>query len=180
MTITANNDSKTYGTLKTFSSTAVTETGLVTANGDTITGVTETSTGAPASATVGTYNIVPSAATGAGLRNYTITYISGTLTVNTATLTITANNATKVYGAPLPLLGVSYGGFVNGDTAANLTTPPTLTTTAIASSHVQAGGYQIAASGASDPDYAITYQPGTLLITPAPLTSSFPKKLHYK
>ena len=45
LTITANNDSKTYGTLKTFSSTAVTETGLVTANGDTITGVTETSTG---------------------------------------------------------------------------------------------------------------------------------------
>ena len=52
MTITANNDSKTYGTLKTFSGTAFTETGLVTANGDTITGVTETSTGAPVSATV--------------------------------------------------------------------------------------------------------------------------------
>ena len=46
LTITANNDSGTYGTLKTFSSTAFTETGLVTANGDTITGVTETSTGA--------------------------------------------------------------------------------------------------------------------------------------
>ena len=168
LTITANNDSKTYGTLKTFSGTAFTETGL--GNGDTITGVTETSTGAPASVTVGTYNIVPSAATGAGLRNYTITYISGTLTVNTATLTITANNATKVYGAPLPLLGVGYSGFVNGDKAANLTTPPTLATTAIASSHVQAGGYQVAASGASDPNYAITYQPGTLLITPAPLT----------
>ena len=43
LTITANNDSKTYGTLKTFSGTAFTETGLV--NGDTITGVTETSTG---------------------------------------------------------------------------------------------------------------------------------------
>ena len=56
MTITANNDSKTYGTLKTFSRTAFTKTGLV--NGDTITGVTETSTGAATSATVGTYNIV--------------------------------------------------------------------------------------------------------------------------
>ena len=77
LTITANNDSKTYGTLKTFSSTAFTETGLVTANGDTITGVTETSTGAAASATVGIYNIVPSAATGTGLSNYTISYISG-------------------------------------------------------------------------------------------------------
>ena len=85
LTITANNDSKTYGTLKTFSGTAFTEIGLVTANGDTITGVTETSTGAPASAKVGTYNIVPSAATGTGLGNYTIGYVNGTLTVNPAT-----------------------------------------------------------------------------------------------
>ena len=45
LTITANNGSKTYGTLETFLATAFTETGLVTANGDTITGVTETSTG---------------------------------------------------------------------------------------------------------------------------------------
>ena len=84
LTITANNDSKTYGTLKTFSSTAFTETGLV--NGDTITGVTETSTGAATSATVGTDNIVPSAATGTGLSNYTISYVNGTLTVNPASL----------------------------------------------------------------------------------------------
>ncbi len=52
LTITANNASKTYGTLKSFSATAFTGIGLVTANGDTITGVTETSTGAPVSATV--------------------------------------------------------------------------------------------------------------------------------
>ena len=86
MTITANNDSKIYGTLKTFSGTAFTQTGLVTANGDTITGVTETSTGAPVSATVGTYPIAPSAATGNRLDNYTITYVNGTLTVNPAPL----------------------------------------------------------------------------------------------
>jgi hypothetical protein len=36
LTITANDDSKTYGTVKTFDTTAFTETGLVTANGDTI------------------------------------------------------------------------------------------------------------------------------------------------
>ena len=40
LTITANNDSKTYGTVKTLSATAYTETGLVTANGDAITGST--------------------------------------------------------------------------------------------------------------------------------------------
>ncbi len=50
LTIIANDDSKTYGIVKTFGTTAFTETGLATANGDTITGVTETSTGAAASA----------------------------------------------------------------------------------------------------------------------------------
>ena len=51
LTITANSTSKTYGQTATFSATAFTETGLV--NGDTITGVTETSTGAAASASGG-------------------------------------------------------------------------------------------------------------------------------
>ena len=46
----------------------------------------------------GTYAIVPSAATGSGLGNYTITYVNGTLTVNPAPLTITANNDSKTYG----------------------------------------------------------------------------------
>ena len=170
LTITGNNDGKTYGTLKTFNGTAFTKTGLI--NGDTITNVTETSIGAGSLTTVGTYPIVPSAATGNRLSNYTITYINGTLTVNPAPLTITANNATKAYGASLPLLGVSYSGFVNGDTAANLITPPTLATTATASSHVFTGGYPITAAGTSDPDYTITYVLGTLTVTVAPLSIS--------
>jgi MBG domain (YGX type) len=32
------------------------------------------------------------------------------------------------------------------------------------------GGYAVNAMGGNDPDYAISYQPGTLFITPAPLT----------
>src|SRR5208337_1981018 len=125
LTITANNDSKTYGTVKTFSGTAFTETGLVTANGDTITGVTETSTGARVSATTGTYTIVPSAATGNGLSNYTIGYVNGTLTVNPATLTITANNDSKAYGTLKTLSGTAFTetGLVtaNGDTISGVT-----------------------------------------------------------
>ena len=50
------------------------------------------------SATIGTYDIVPFAAAGKGLSNYTITYVNGTLTVNPAHLTITANNDSKTYG----------------------------------------------------------------------------------
>ncbi len=100
LTITANNESKPFGTVETFSPTAFTEVGLVTVNGDTITGVTETSTGAPASAPVGTYPIVPSAATGNRLNNYTITYVNGTLTVNQSIIVLdpTAGGALSLSG----------------------------------------------------------------------------------
>ena len=40
--------------------------------------------------------ITPSAATGTGLSNYTINYIDGSFTVNTATLTITATNRARL------------------------------------------------------------------------------------
>ena len=60
--------------------------------------------------------------------------VSGTLTVGKAALTITAANASKLYGATLPTFTATYSGFVNGDSASILTTPPTLTTTATAAS----------------------------------------------
>jgi hypothetical protein len=62
---------------------------------------------------------------------------------------------------------VSYRGFVNGDTAASLTTPPMLTTTANASSPVVSGGYPITTAGAVDPNYTINFMPGTLNVTRA-------------
>ena len=85
--------------------------------------MTETSTGAAASATVGTYPIVPSAATGTGLGNYTISYVNGTLTVNPAALTITANNDSKTYGTVKTFGGTAFTttGLVNGDTVSGVT-----------------------------------------------------------
>ena len=70
----------------------------------------------------------------------------------------------------MPTLTASYTGFVNGDTSASLTTQPTLTTTATASSHVAGNPYTITASGAVDSDYTITYVAGTLTVTTAALT----------
>src|SRR6202035_1328570 len=67
-------------------------------------------------------------------------------------------------------LTTSYSGFVNGDTAASLTTQPTLTTTATASSHVSGSPYSITASGAVDSDYSISYVAGSLTVTAASLT----------
>ena len=95
---------------------------------------------------------------------------SSQLTVAPAPLTIAAVNQTKVYGAALPTLTASYSGFVNGDNSGSLTTQPAITTTATAASRVTGSPYAITASGAADPNYTIRYVPGTLTVTPAPLT----------
>jgi hypothetical protein len=62
-------------------------------------------------------------------------------------------------------LTASYSGFVNGDTAADLTTRPTLSTTATVNS--KPGSYVITASAAADPNYTIRYVAGALTITSA-------------
>src|SRR5262249_36874878 len=82
LTITAKDASKTYGQSVTFAGTEFTSSGLV--NGDSVTSATLTSAGAAATASVGTYPIVASAAAGSGLGNYTISYVDGTLTVKSA------------------------------------------------------------------------------------------------
>jgi hypothetical protein len=134
-------------------------------NGDTASSLTTPpalTTTATAASPAGSY---PITASGAASPNYTISYTGGTLTVNPVALTITAGNATKLYGAPLPALTASYSGFVNGDTASSLTAPPALTTTATAASLV--GSYPITASGAASPNYSIIYAPGTLIVSKA-------------
>ena len=96
LSVTANNATKTYGQTMSFAGSAFTMTGLV--NGDTVSSVTETSTGSGPTAAAGTYTIVPSNATfSAGLNsNYTITYANGTLTVNPTNLTDTAGQPLTV------------------------------------------------------------------------------------
>jgi hypothetical protein len=87
---------------------------------------------------------------------------SSTLTVEPAPLTITADSQTMFIGAALPTFTASYSGFVRGDTAASLTTQPSLSTTAKAATKV--GSYPITATGAADPNYAISYVGGTLYV----------------
>ena len=89
-----------------------------------------------------------------------------TTTVARAPLAIVASSGSKAYGQPNPLLTATYTGFVNGETAASLTTPVLLWTAAGPSSPT--GSYAIAAWGASSPDYAITLVPGVLTVTAPP------------
>jgi hypothetical protein len=121
-------------------------------------------TTATSSSHVGSYPITQGALTAVN-GNYSISFTSANLSVTPAPLLITANDASKVYGAPVPSLTASYGGFVNGDTAASLSTRPTLTMLATATSPV--GAYGINAAGASSGDYLISYVPGTLAVTKA-------------
>jgi hypothetical protein len=110
LTITANDDTKVYGTLRTFSGTAFTQTGLI--NGDTITGVTETSAGAAAAAAAGAYPIVASAATGTGLGNYNITYGNGLLTVSP--LLVVPGSQTAYEDVDKAISGISIGNAASG------------------------------------------------------------------
>jgi len=116
LTITANNQSKTYGSTFTFAGTEFTSSGLQ--NGETIGSVSLTSAGSPAVAAANTYSIVSSAATGGTFAagNYTITYSDGTMTVGTKELTVTAENKSVTYGDAAPVLTYTMTGFSNGDT----------------------------------------------------------------
>ena len=92
LTVTADDATKTYGETVTFAGTEFTAIGLQ--NSDTVASVTLDSAGAPppppSPAPVRDH---ASAAVGTGLGNYTISYVDGALTVGTATLTITADDA---------------------------------------------------------------------------------------
>ena len=123
-------------------------------------------TTATAASPVGTYPITCSGAAKAG---YEVTYVSGTLTVNPAPLTIIADNKSMGLGSTVPLLTASYFGLVNGDTPAVVGGSVELTTNATASSPV--GTYDITfANAPALPDYTVTTVLGTLTVNPDLLT----------
>jgi hypothetical protein len=167
LTITANPAGSTYGSpLVPNSSLTVSYSGFTNGDGPgSLTAppvvVNTASAGAPA----GAYAIIPS---GAVDPKYTIVYKNGVYKINPASLTIQANNALMAYSTNVPPLTLTYSGFVNGDAVSSLTTQPTVSTPATKSSNV--GTYPITASGAVDPNYTITYIPGTLRILPRELT----------
>ena len=66
------------------------------------------------------YIITPSVATGGtfNTNNYAIAYNTNALTVNPATLTVTADDLSRAYGATNPVLTATYTNFVNAETLA--------------------------------------------------------------
>jgi hypothetical protein len=158
LTVTAGNASRTYGTANP--SFTVSAAGAV--NGDTFS-FSESTTATPSSP-VGTYAIVP-VATGANLANYAVVYVNGTLTISQVTLTVTAGNASRTYGAANPSFTASAAGAVNGDTFTF-----TESTTATPSSPVGIYAIVPVATGANLANYAVVYVNGTLTISQVTLT----------
>jgi hypothetical protein len=163
LTITAGDANKTYGDTVSAGSLTYTTSGLV--NGDTVASVSVTSAGAAATAAAGTHPIVVSGASGTGLSNYSITYVSGTLTVNQRALTLTANNQSKTYGTAVPAASTSFttSGLVNGDTISGVT----LVGSGLAA-NAAVGSYTLtpsAATGTAAANYAISYVAGTMVVS---------------
>ncbi len=164
--ITASSGTMTYGgTVPTITPTF--GTGFVNGQDSSVLTTQPTCmTTAASTSPVGSY---PSSCEGAAATNYVFTYTPGTVTVTPAPLTITASSASVTKGAAVPTITAGYKGFVNGDAASNLTTQPTCSTTYTTSSAV--GKYPSSCTGAADPNYTISYVPGTVTVTAAPATA---------
>ena len=92
------------------------------------------------------------------------------VTVVKIPLTAHVANTTKVYGDANPEFNIAYSGFRDGDSEVGFSVPASISTIVDNSSKV--GKYDIVASGAVSDKYEISYIPGTLTITKAPLSIS--------
>ena len=187
LTVTANDQVKTYGSAITFTGSEFTSAGLK--NGEAIGSVALASTGAPAAAHVAVIPYVITAGSASGgtftAGDYTISYVNGQLTVNPALLTVTANNQAKAYGgSPFVFTGSEFtsSGLQNADVIASvtLTSPATDPNADVAGSP-----YLIAPSAATGVsfvpgDYAITYVPGQFVVNQAGIALALTAKNQVK
>ena len=158
LTITADNQSKTYG--QPNPPLTVSYSGFIGSdNAASLTVPPSVTTSASATSGVNTYTIQVS---GAQDPNYVINYVNGTLTVNPATLLVTAVDTSRYYNTPNPTLKYYFTGFVNGDDSTVLTSQPSISTTAVLSS--APGQYPITLSGGNAANYTLSYQDGVLVV----------------
>ena len=106
-------------------------------------------------------------------KNYVITALDGSLTINPAPLTVIALNQTVTYGSNLPSLTYKLTGLLNGDVPTTAASGvPDFTTTA--SSHSNIGQYPltVAAGRMTAANYRLQFVPGMVFIVAAPLAVS--------
>jgi filamentous hemagglutinin family protein len=168
LTVTANGLAKTYDGLVYSGGNGVIYSGFVNGeNSGVLGGALAYGGSSQGAVNAGSYAITPSGLTSS---NYAISFANGTLTINPATLTVTALATNKVYDglAWSGGNGVSYSGFVNGENANVL--GGSLAYGGGSQGAVNAGSYAITPSGLTSSNYAISFANGTLTINPATLT----------
>ncbi|MBN9019186.1 MAG: filamentous hemagglutinin N-terminal domain-containing protein [Rhizobiales bacterium] len=110
---------------------------------------------------------------GAATGNYVLSYVNGSFEVKPATLTVTADDGSMIYGNSVPSLGYSVSGWKNGQ-GDNLLTGVGVSTDATSSSNVGTSYVTIAANGtlggAAAGNYVLTYENGAFDVTTRALT----------
>ena len=124
--------------------------------------MTLASPGAEATAAAGVYNIIPSAAAGNSLENYSITYVNGTLTVNKVSLTwtVTSSPASSAPGGTVTFTATvndtEASGtvtFVDGDTVLG-TAPLDHGVATLTISGISAGSHSVTVAYDGDTNFA--------------------------
>ena len=131
-----------------------------------INGTTTSSTSAIITSDVGTYNIITNISD-LSATNYNFTSSNGTLTITKATITVNADNKSRVYNDINPIFTFSYNGFLNNDDSTVINGTPIGSTSAIVTSN--AGTYSITPdiSALSATNYNFNGVNGTLTISKA-------------
>ena len=172
LTVTADNKSRAYGDANpTFTAGFSGFKNGETLGTSGVTGAPSLTTAATATSPVGAYTITAAVGSLAS-DNYSFSFVSGTLTVTKAVLTVTAEDTPRAYGAANPTFTAALSGFKNGETLATsgVTGAPSLTTAATPAS--AAGTYTITAGlgTLASGNYSFSFVNGTLTITKAVLT----------
>jgi hypothetical protein len=142
--------------------------GTLSASSCTLAGATASTSTCSVTFTATTVGSGSVAATYAGDATHNASNGSTAVTVSTAKLTVTVNNASRNYGAGNPAFSVGYSGFVGTDNAASLGGSVSYATAANSASG--AGTYPVTASGLTSSKYAFNYVAGSLTVGTVTLT----------
>jgi filamentous hemagglutinin family protein len=175
LTVTANNDNKTYSGAPYSGGNGVTYS--VASPSPALSGTLAYGGTSQSAVNAGSYTLSAS-----GLysvqQGYDIRYAAGTLTINKAHLTVTADDKSRLYGAANPALTTTVSGFVNGEnagTATGFTGAGSATTLANATTNAGAAVITTGAGNLAATNYAFTnLVNGTLTINPVPLAEIIP------
>jgi len=179
LTITVANAGKTYGDPNpTFSATP---SALVLGQTLSQLGTLSLSSLATQLSNVGNYAISGQLTNPTALaNNYSVNIVPGTLTVSQRAVTVTASDTNRHYGDSNPTFGVTYSGTnPSGYTIAQLINPSGLSVSTTATSSSNVGGYTLTPSGITDPNFNVTYAPGTLTVQQRPLTITVNDAIRY-